>query len=573
LTPAEPAIRYRVGNLEIDPSQRRIARNGESIHPRQRVFRLLMYLMENRGRVVSKEELVARVWDDAALSDSVLYKTVLELRRVVEENPEEPALIKTVPKAGYQFTGVVQEERTDPSAAAPAVPGGTRRWTWRAAALAVAGIAILAGLILAIRGVGPRILPDTEVAWWRMDEASGRTVRDMAGHNDGRLVAGLAGTVPRWSPGLNGRALAFDSGGGYAEGPFPALRESPVSLCAWVKLRPLKQGQIPIFDCPAATLFIGLRGLLSVKEKNFGMTAGTPISDDQWHHVAFVNEGSYTNTVRLFVDGAENANGIRAAQPATGSRWRAGRFLAEAGNMWGLMKDVRVYARPLRALELEAIYRCGKESPDIAIAGRRNYYLPVFPAGATVESDGTIRNPRLDYSGVQFAESGRGGCGVNDLRGADLGQDLRIGLEVRVPGDAEGRTTQAGPYFRSRAAYPGDGLAGGTSSGYWVRLSSTGEVTVWQLNPYHPVATSRAARNFDSEAFHGLTVEARGATLRVWMDGNAVAFDAAGYSSETVEIVGSGPGHGSAGVAFANEENRGTVGGQQARNLTVEALH
>ncbi len=573
MTTGTPSIRYRVGRLLIDPSQRIVTQNGETSQPRDRVFRLLMYLLQNRNRVIGKSELIEQVWEDSAISESVLYKTVLELRRVVEANPEAPVLIKTVPKAGYQFTGAVEEESAEPVVTVPAAARGRdgRRVSIWAIAIG-AMVLVLLGIGLLLYNSRRTGLPDEEVGWWRLDENSGLTVRDSAGGNPGRLVAGLAGVLPHWTRGMMGNALAFDGGGGYAEGPFPFQLDAPSTFCLWVKLRDAAtKGDVPIFSSPAGMLLVLPNNYFTLRRGDMALSAGTNVTDDNWHHVAFVDEGPYTHTMRLFVDGIEGSSGVSLARSNKERSWRLGRFFDGLQSAWGLMDDLRAYGRPLRANEIQTLYRCGKPEPDLTVAGSGYYYLPIFAKGAKIEADGVIDNPSLDFAGVQFGAAGRRNCGVDTLRGADLGQDVRIAADLLTP-RTEGKTTESGLYFRSRAAYPGDGIAGGTSSGYWVKLESSGEVTVWQLNPYHPIATAKAPGNFDDQQFHALSMEARGRTLRVWLDGTPVAFNAAGYASETVTIEATAKGRGAAGIAFASEANRGLAGGQKAKNVVAEPL-
>jgi hypothetical protein len=233
--------------------------------------------------------------------------------------------------------------------------------------------------------------------------------------------------------------------------------------------------------------------------------------------------------------------------------------------------DARIYSRPLRSAEIESLYRCGKESADLTAAdGKGYYYLPVFSGGAAIGADGAIGNGSKDLGGIQLGERG-GECGVAQLRGADLGQDLRLSMEIELARDGEGRTTEAGPYLRSRRAYPSDGIAGGTSSGYWVKLGSDGQVRVWQLRPYHAIAAAALA-GFDPDRPHRLEAEARGGSLRVRVDGASVRFEQDGRVSDTVAIEATGAGMGTAGVAFSADRNRGRLGGQRVRNLTIESL-
>jgi len=213
---------------------------------------------------------------------------------------------------------------------------------------------------------------------------------------------------------------------------------------------------------------------------------------------------------------------------------------------------------------------------DLAYGGQGNhYYLPLNPAGSnglpTVRLvSGVLTNSGQDFAGVQFAAS------PTD-RGESVGQDLNIQVDLFTPTDAAGHITQAGPYFRSRAAAAGDGIGGGTSAGYWVALNSTGEVKIQRLNPLATVATSERQAAFDNQATHTLEVAAQGSVLQVSLDGWLLAFEQESKTVTTVAIPSAwenppvGDNDGTAGIQFAAEGNRGLIGGQRATRLLVTA--
>jgi hypothetical protein len=217
---------------------------------------------------------------------------------------------------------------------------------------------------------------------------------------------------------------------------------------------------------------------------------------------------------------------------------------------------------------------CSLDQVDNALGGSgAHYYLPIFPSaqgpiGAKIRSN-WLENNGLDFGGVQFAAL-PGSCN-SLIRGEDLGQDFNITVELVVPGTS-GRITQAGPYFRSRAAAAGDGTIGGEAAGYWVQLWSTGEVKVKRLSPQVFVASSAAPANFDSNAVHTLQVAVQGSGLQVALDGTLLSLDQGGQMVATVSIPATaGSNAGTAGIAFGAETNRGQAGGQKARNLVVSA--
>lgn len=100
---------YRFEGVEVDPSQGCLRRDGEELSVRQKSLRALLYLLEQRHRLVSKEELIELVWEGAAVTDDALVQLITELRRTLGDDPRHPRFIKTVPKAGYRFIAPVEE--------------------------------------------------------------------------------------------------------------------------------------------------------------------------------------------------------------------------------------------------------------------------------------------------------------------------------------------------------------------------------------------------------------------------------------------------------------------------------
>lgn len=94
---------YRFGSFELCRSQYRLSREQTTIPVKPRVLELLVYLIEHRDRVVSKEELLSQLWEGRFVSDGVLTEAVHEARHALGEDAAEAAFIKTVHGRGYQF--------------------------------------------------------------------------------------------------------------------------------------------------------------------------------------------------------------------------------------------------------------------------------------------------------------------------------------------------------------------------------------------------------------------------------------------------------------------------------------
>src|SRR5437868_11833229 len=106
-------LTYRFDNIELDTMRSCLRRGGQEIHLRAKTFQVLVYLVANRERVISKEELLEQFWKDTAISEDILAHSIAELRRALGDNSKEPLYLKTVPKRGYRFVGDVQQVPTD----------------------------------------------------------------------------------------------------------------------------------------------------------------------------------------------------------------------------------------------------------------------------------------------------------------------------------------------------------------------------------------------------------------------------------------------------------------------------
>jgi TolB-like protein len=83
-------------------------RNGVALHLEPRVLRLLIYLIENRDRLVPREELADNVWGDTVISDSALSQAVARLRKALGDSTASPRYIETAHSQGYRFAAEVQ---------------------------------------------------------------------------------------------------------------------------------------------------------------------------------------------------------------------------------------------------------------------------------------------------------------------------------------------------------------------------------------------------------------------------------------------------------------------------------
>jgi DNA-binding winged helix-turn-helix (wHTH) protein len=99
-----------VGQCTVLPELNTLERDGSTVHLEPKVMQVLVALSEQPGEVVSKEQIFKRVWPDTFVSDEVLTRSISELRKAFEDNPQHPKYIQTIPKGGYRLVATVVRE-------------------------------------------------------------------------------------------------------------------------------------------------------------------------------------------------------------------------------------------------------------------------------------------------------------------------------------------------------------------------------------------------------------------------------------------------------------------------------
>ncbi len=101
---------YEFGPFCVDVSSRVLRRGSEALPIEPKVFDTLLVLIENHGKVVSKEELMKAVWGpDTFVEEGSIARNISLLRKTIDEGPRDTQCIATFPKRGYQFVAVVRE--------------------------------------------------------------------------------------------------------------------------------------------------------------------------------------------------------------------------------------------------------------------------------------------------------------------------------------------------------------------------------------------------------------------------------------------------------------------------------
>jgi DNA-binding winged helix-turn-helix (wHTH) protein len=102
-------MRARFGDCAFDAGARELLRAGRRVELSPKALELLLALLEARPRALTRADLHDRLWPGTFVSEASLRQVVMELRRALGDDPVEPALVRTVRRFGYAFSGAVRE--------------------------------------------------------------------------------------------------------------------------------------------------------------------------------------------------------------------------------------------------------------------------------------------------------------------------------------------------------------------------------------------------------------------------------------------------------------------------------
>ena len=94
---------YSFGSFFLDPVEKVLLRDGHPVALPPKALETLLALVENRGHVMEKAELLHRVWPDTFVQEATLAQNIFTLRKILGDSPEGPHYIETVPRRGYRF--------------------------------------------------------------------------------------------------------------------------------------------------------------------------------------------------------------------------------------------------------------------------------------------------------------------------------------------------------------------------------------------------------------------------------------------------------------------------------------
>ena len=103
------SVVYGFESFRVDAGKRLLWNGGEPVPLTPKVFDTLVYLVQNPGKAISKDELMAAIWPDTVVEENNLNKNISALRQLLGERPGEHRFIATIPGRGYKFVATVVE--------------------------------------------------------------------------------------------------------------------------------------------------------------------------------------------------------------------------------------------------------------------------------------------------------------------------------------------------------------------------------------------------------------------------------------------------------------------------------
>jgi Tol biopolymer transport system component/DNA-binding winged helix-turn-helix (wHTH) protein len=100
---------YEFGDVTVRPGDFQVSRGGLPLSLEPKSFRVLVHLIENRGRTVSKDDLIQAVWNGTFVTDNALTRVIAQLRRELGDDAKQPRYIETVPTIGYRFVAELKK--------------------------------------------------------------------------------------------------------------------------------------------------------------------------------------------------------------------------------------------------------------------------------------------------------------------------------------------------------------------------------------------------------------------------------------------------------------------------------
>ena len=154
---------FRLHGRLVDPEVNRVTFGGETTQVEPKIMQVLVALADHAGRVVTRDDLMARVWSGVFVTDDALNRAIRELRRLFDDDADTPRVIETIRKRGYRLIAAVEpipDERASHVVVDPPAPATGRGWIPGPVSMgAMLVAALVLGAAMVWFGMGRRPVP------------------------------------------------------------------------------------------------------------------------------------------------------------------------------------------------------------------------------------------------------------------------------------------------------------------------------------------------------------------------------------------------------------------------------
>ncbi|HMZ80967.1 MAG TPA: transcriptional regulator, partial [Acidobacteriota bacterium] len=101
-------LMYQFDDVQVQVEKFRVYKAGQVVSLEPKAFEVLLFLLENQGRLIEKNELLDAVWKDSFVTQNAMTRVIAQLRKALGDDPKEAKYIETVPTRGYRFIASVE---------------------------------------------------------------------------------------------------------------------------------------------------------------------------------------------------------------------------------------------------------------------------------------------------------------------------------------------------------------------------------------------------------------------------------------------------------------------------------
>src|SRR5215813_7419458 len=102
------SVIFRFDDIQVEPGTFGLLKAGGEVQIEPKTFNVLLFMIENRGRLIEKDELLDALWKDTHVTENALTREIARLRKILRDDPKQARYIQTVHTRGYRFIAHVE---------------------------------------------------------------------------------------------------------------------------------------------------------------------------------------------------------------------------------------------------------------------------------------------------------------------------------------------------------------------------------------------------------------------------------------------------------------------------------